>query len=170
MHAAPRVQSLLRKIQGAGCALAPEPVVCEDIFGSTPAVAAYDCLRRAVVLNPAVPAHALNQREWTRAITHELIHAYDHCRVAALDYSDCAHMACTEVRAANLSGDCDLSAEVWRTGSLPVPLAGHQQACVRRRAEKSIAMHPACAGRDIKKAVDDIYAPCYADRAPFLVN
>jgi hypothetical protein len=38
-------------------------------------------------------------------LTHELVHAYDHCR-AYVDWSNCVHHACSEVRAANLSGDC----------------------------------------------------------------
>eukprot|EP00960_Hanusia_phi_P011310 330485-Hanusia_phi.AAC.1 len=38
-------------------------------------------------------------------MTHELIHAYDHCR-AYVDWSNCVHHACSEIRAANLSGDC----------------------------------------------------------------
>ena len=40
-----------------------------------------------------------------RTIQHELIHAYDHCR-AEVDWKDCVHIACSEVRAASLSGDC----------------------------------------------------------------
>ena len=40
-------------------------------------------------------------------LTHELVHAYDHCR-AYVDWSNCVHHACSEVRAANLSGDCKM--------------------------------------------------------------
>lgn len=38
-------------------------------------------------------------------LTHELVHAYDHCR-AFVDWSNCVHHACSEIRAAHLSGDC----------------------------------------------------------------
>jgi mitochondrial inner membrane protease ATP23 len=34
-------------------------------------------------------------------LAHELIHAYDACR-AKMDYSNCLHHACTEIRASNL--------------------------------------------------------------------
>ncbi|GFP80764.1 ribosome biogenesis regulatory protein homolog [Phtheirospermum japonicum] len=34
--------------------------------------------------------------EVTQVVIHELIHAYDECRAANLDWSDCAHHACSE--------------------------------------------------------------------------
>ncbi|GFP82768.1 mitochondrial inner membrane protease atp23 [Phtheirospermum japonicum] len=37
------------------------------------------------------------QDEVTQVVIHELIHAYDECRAANLDWSDCAHHACSEV-------------------------------------------------------------------------
>lgn len=40
--------------------------------------------------------HANNMKNVQRTVLHELIHAYDHCRVK-MDYSSCAHLACTEV-------------------------------------------------------------------------
>ena len=51
-----------------------------------------------------------------KTIKHELIHAYDHMHgllsKQPLDFSDCNLLACTEIRAAVLSGDCDYTAEV----------------------------------------------------------
>lgn len=44
---------------------------------------------------------------------HELIHAYDYCR-ANLVLENCRHHACTEIRAASLSGDCDFFNELKR--------------------------------------------------------
>jgi inner membrane protease ATP23 len=38
-------------------------------------------------------------------LTHELIHTYDNCR-AHVDWSNDEHVACTEIRAASLSGEC----------------------------------------------------------------
>lgn len=80
--AAPRIHALLRKIEGRGCQLATSPVVCEDIFAGLPMVGAFDPARRVVVMNPALGDAATSQAEWTRTITHELVHAYDDCRVA----------------------------------------------------------------------------------------
>jgi len=170
--AAPRVQALLHKLSGGGCELASPPVVCEDIFEGVPAVGAFDHQRRVVVMNPAVPAAAMHQREWTRTITHELVHAFDACRVR-LDAADCSHIACTEIRAANLSGDCDFGAEVGRLKWGVLPLTGHQQVCVRRRAELSARMASACAHltpAQVADTVDRVWKPCYSDTAPFPTN
>lgn len=42
--------------------------------------------------------HVGSQHEIDVALIHELIHAYDHCRGANLDWSNCEHHACSEVR------------------------------------------------------------------------
>jgi hypothetical protein len=54
-----------------------------------------------------------NQQVTSRTMVHETIHAFDVCRVH-LDYNSCKHIACTEVRAANLSTDCNFMEEVNR--------------------------------------------------------
>lgn len=143
--------------------------MCEDIFRGAPLLGGYDPARRLVVMNPAVPEAALSQAEWTRTVTHELLHAYDHCR-AELDPLDCRHAACTEVRAANLSGDCDFGPE-WARGGLRWTLRGHQPVCVRRRAEASLMSHVSCAdAQGVRDAVDAVWEPCYKDTAPFATN
>ena len=58
---------------------------------------------------------SLTQSDVNDVITHELIHAYDHCR-AKVDWGNCVHHACSEIRAANLSGDCFFSKEVRGRG------------------------------------------------------
>ena len=40
-----------------------------------------------------------SQAELENTLTHELIHAYDHCRARGMDFRNCEHHACTEVRA-----------------------------------------------------------------------
>ena len=41
--------------------------------------------------------HMTIQDEVNQVVIHELIHAYDDCRAANLDWSNCAHHACSEV-------------------------------------------------------------------------
>lgn len=56
----------------------------------------------------------IQDQEWMdRVVTHELIHAFDHCR-NKLDWSNGEHHACSEVRAASLSGDCNWKYEFMR--------------------------------------------------------
>lgn len=122
------------------------------------------------------------------ALVHELVHAYDHCRGKNLDWSDCDHHACSEVRAAALSGDCSFGAEASRGNW---GLRAQAQACARRRAALSVAMNPACGGggsnnvspglgaafggvgsnsnsnKKAREAVDRVFEACFADTAPF---
>ena len=44
-----------------------------------------------------------SQAELESTLTHELIHAYDHCRARGMDFKNCEHHACTEVRRARTS-------------------------------------------------------------------
>lgn len=123
------------------------------------------------------------------ALVHELVHAYDHCRGKNLDWSDCDHHACSEVRAAALSGDCSFGSEAARGNW---GLRAQAQACARRRAALSVAMNPACGGgnggirnssspglgaafggsnssnnKKAREAVDRVFEACFADTAPF---
>ncbi len=41
--------------------------------------------------------HLSSQEEVAHALTHELVHAYDHCRGRDLDWTNCEHHACSEV-------------------------------------------------------------------------
>lgn len=109
--------------------------------------------------------HLASQEEINHALTHELIHAYDHCRAKDLDWCNCEHHACSEVRAASLSGDCNYKMELLR-GHFGV--GGQHQKCVRRRAELSVSMNPNCSRTgQAKNAVDKVFDACFADTSPF---
>lgn len=41
--------------------------------------------------------HMNIQDEVNQVVIHELIHAFDDCRAANLDWANCAHHACSEV-------------------------------------------------------------------------
>ncbi|KAJ1473661.1 peptidase M76 [Baffinella frigidus] len=87
-------------------------------------------------------------------LTHELIHSFDHCR-AYVDWSNCVHHACSEVRAANLSGDCSMFQEFNRGH---MNFKGQGQECVRRRATLSVSMNPSCSapGRHHARFLEEI--------------
>ena len=152
--------------------------------------------------------HLASQEEVTHALTHELIHAYDHCRwvltssddalVALptaltrttrdvrpsvrpfvrslarsfalrrgkdLDWTNCQHHACSEIRAASLSGDCNFKMELLRGH---YSIARQHQACVKRRALLSVKMNPYCQGRGVAEdAVERAFETCFRDTSPF---
>ncbi|CAI5501354.1 unnamed protein product [Closterium sp. Naga37s-1] len=87
--------------------------------------------------------HVGGQDEVDVVVAHELVHALDHCRAANLHWPDLQHHACSEIRAANLSGACHMHREFNTRGSDFVFRNGHPQ-CVRRKAQLSVAMNPFC--------------------------
>ncbi|KAH6830514.1 Ku70-binding family protein [Perilla frutescens var. hirtella] len=108
--------------------------------------------------------HLLIQDQVTQVVVHELIHAYDDCRAANFNLNNCAHHACSEIRAAHLSGDCHYKRELF-LGSLK--LRGHEQECVRRRVLQSLASNPNCSELGAKYAMESVWNICYNDTKPF---
>jgi len=107
--------------------------------------------------------HVKSQQEVDNLLAHELIHAFDHCRVRDLDWNNCLHHTCSEIRAANLSGDCHWKMEVMRGN---FSLKKQHQECIKRRAKLSIEMNPACQGCS-DEAIEQCFQKCFADTAPF---
>jgi len=105
--------------------------------------------------------------EVPNTIAHELIHAYDDARTK-LDWTNLVHHACTEIRAANLSGDCTFGRELNRSKLNPLNIRKSGQSCIRRRAAISVAMNPACPSEKLADAaVDKAWDLCFADHAPW---
>ena len=87
-------------------------------------------------------SNAVNtQSHASTTLVHETVHAFDQCR-AKVDWTNCVHHACSEIRAAMLSGDCAFKREVLIRRNLG--FAKQFQKCVKRRAEISVAMNPNC--------------------------
>ncbi|XP_028797855.1 mitochondrial inner membrane protease atp23 [Neltuma alba] len=104
------------------------------------------------------------QDEVNQVLAHELIHAYDDCRGANLDWTNCAHHACSEIRSNHLSGDCHYKRELLR-GYLKI--RGHEQECIRRRAMASLSGNPNCSEAAAKDAMEAVWDVCYNDTQPF---
>ncbi|GAB2234196.1 hypothetical protein Droror1_Dr00003438 [Drosera rotundifolia] len=104
------------------------------------------------------------QDEVNQVVIHELIHAYDDCRAANLDWTNCAHHACSEIRAGHLSGDCHYKRELLRGYA---KLRGHEQDCVKRRVMKSVISNPNCSETTAREAMEAVWDICYNDTKPF---
>ncbi|KAG5488565.1 hypothetical protein JIQ42_00173 [Leishmania sp. Namibia] len=138
--------SLLRTSQAAAAAAFPPP---------TPAAPS-----RLERLLEGSQRPVLEQVE--RNIRHELVHAFDDAR-GVIESSDCVHQACSEIRAARLSGDCFVGQEM-RKGRFNFFEGG--QKCVRRRAVIAVDRNPVCRGFS-ERAVDTVFHKCYSDYEPF---
>lgn len=108
--------------------------------------------------------HLSSEGQAHRTIVHELIHAVDTCRSHMDPQSNCIHLACTEIRAENLSNECTFWNELFKIG--PHFLGKHGQECVRRRALLSVQAHPKCRQR-APDYVDAAMNRCYHDLFPF---
>lgn len=155
----PMVKFMIEKIHQAGCTLSDDFIRVQHC---TAEVGGGFRAPDGVLL---CHNHLGTQEEVNHALTHELIHAYDHCRAKNLDWCNCMHHACSEIRAASLSGDCNYKMEFLR-GHFNI--AKQHQACVKRRALLSVKMNPYCQKEgQAEKAVDQAFDVCFADTAPF---
>ncbi|XP_020947566.1 mitochondrial inner membrane protease ATP23 homolog isoform X4 [Sus scrofa] len=156
----PYVKLLLDAMKHSGCAVSKERhFSCEDCNGNVSG--GFDASVSQIVL---CQNNIRNQAHMNRVVTHELIHAFDHCRAHVDWFTNIRHLACSEVRAANLSGDCSLLNEIFR---LHFGLKQHHQTCVRDRAILSILAVRNISREVAQKAVDEVFESCFNDHEPF---
>lgn len=94
----PIVKLLLGSLKNAGCPInIKRHIVCEEC--NSVVTGGYD-----QELNQIVVCDNLSEGRKAPDVTliHELIHMYDYC-VGKIDFKNLEHLACTEIRAANLS-------------------------------------------------------------------
>ncbi|CAI0457154.1 unnamed protein product [Linum tenue] len=154
----PMVKFLRENLEKAGCGIGDKfikAVHCDGSYsgGFTPGKGIQVCSNQMNI-----------QDEVNQVVIHELIHAFDECRAANLDWTNCAHHACSEIRAGHLSGDCNYKRELLR-GFMKI--RGHEQECVRRRVMKSMKGNPYCSEAAAKDAMEAVWDVCYNDTQPF---
>mmetsp|Transcript_26302 Transcript_26302/g.61640 ORF Transcript_26302/g.61640 Transcript_26302/m.61640 type:complete len:260 (-) Transcript_26302:79-858(-) len=111
--------------------------------------------------------HVSGPKHANTILVHELIHAIDMCRTKMDPLRNCMQLACTEIRAENLSGECNASWEFLRGKLNSSPsIFGHGKQCARRRAIDSVRANPNCTER-AELYVDAAMERCYADTFPF---
>ncbi|KAK4689003.1 hypothetical protein P7C73_g1106, partial [Tremellales sp. Uapishka_1] len=105
-----------------------------------------------------------NKRHMEDTMAHELVHAWDHCKFN-VDWTNLRHHACSEIRAANLSGECRLTREFGRGF---YAFSKHHQTCVKRRAVLSVMANPGCDSQEMaEKTVNEVWESCFKDTRPF---
>lgn len=128
------------------------------------------CIDASSKLSILLCANRLQDEEEVKStVCHELIHLIDKCR--GLDFSDLKAHACSEVRAASLSGDCSLSQE-WQRGNVsissPMKFFNFHEKCVKRRASLSLAMNPKCINSESARGiVEEVFSKCMDERYPY---
>jgi len=98
-------------------------------------------------------------------LAHEMVHAYDHLRFK-MDRFNMKHMACTEIRASMLSGECRFVREFW--GRKQYKITRAFQDCVKRRATLSMLNKRGLTDLESAKTmVDSVWDSCFRDTRPF---
>nr|ACG42680.1 ku70-binding protein [Zea mays] len=152
----PTVRFLRERMESAGCLVWPRLIraaTCSSAGGYASQQGIQVCCN-----------HMTCQDEITQVMIHELIHAYDDCVAKNLNWTNCAHHACSEIRANHLSGDCHYKRELLR-GFMKIK--GLEPECVKRRALMSVKNNPYCSEGAAKDAIDAVWDICYNDTRPF---
>ncbi|ODV87104.1 hypothetical protein CANARDRAFT_194724 [[Candida] arabinofermentans NRRL YB-2248] len=113
-------------------------------------------------------ANYINGDKWilNDTLSHELIHWYDNTRFN-VDWTDLKHHACSEIRAASLSGECAIMTEFSRQMGMMRFAKGHQT-CVKRKAVLSVIGHPKCKDKQhAESVVNEVFRSCFNDTRPF---
>ncbi|KAL2916948.1 Mitochondrial inner membrane protease atp23 [Polyrhizophydium stewartii] len=150
------VKFMMKELDKSGCPFVPEHFKC---LPCGPSYSGGFAPEYGIVL---CEDQIIDKSHLGDTMVHELVHAYDFCTVK-LNFNSCANHACTEIRAAMLSGECRFSRELLRGHP---GFSKHFQECVRRRAILSLKQKPLC--RDsAEEAVRGVWESCFADTAPF---
>lgn len=154
----PMVKFLKEKMEKAGCVVSDNFIKAGHCDKK---IAGYYAFNEGIIV---CNNHVKMQDEVNQVVINKLINLYDVCRSSNLDWSNCAHHACTAIRANHLSGDCHYKRELLR-GNMKI--RGHEQDCVKRRVMKSLANNPYCSEAAAKDAMDAVWDICYNDTQPF---
>lgn len=152
----PTVRFLKERMEKAGCPVFPG-IIKASICSSAGGYASRQGVK--VCCN-----HMLYQDSIEQTIIHELIHAYDDCVTKNMDLKNCAHHACSEIRANHLSGNCHYKRELLK-GFMKI--RGHEPECVKRRVLESLRSNPYCSETAAKDALEAVWDICYNDTRPF---
>lgn len=160
METSPYAKLLLSAMKSSGCKVFKDRhLSCEDCDGSVSG--GFDATSSQIVL---CQNNIHQQSHMNRVVTHELIHAFDHCRAHVDWFNNYRHLACSEIRAANLSEDCSFTNELSRFN---FGVKQHHQECVRGRALRSILAVRKISREEAEKIVDEVFDSCFNDHAPF---
>ncbi|KAI8351212.1 peptidase M76 family-domain-containing protein [Choanephora cucurbitarum] len=106
----------------------------------------------------------VSKKHQEHTMVHEMVHMYDHHKFN-VDWNNLKHQACSEIRAASLSGDCGWTREIQRGF---FTFTKQHQACVKRRAIISVRQNPNCQNEEeAERAVSSVFESCFADTRPF---
>ncbi|KAK7062930.1 Mitochondrial inner membrane protease ATP23 [Halocaridina rubra] len=156
----PLVKLMMSALKSSGCEIdISRHISCETCAPSVSG--GYDPERNQVVVCQNM---ATSEGIVQSVLTHEFIHMFDYCN-NHLDFKNLEHLACTEVRAANLT-HCSFISAMFQGDASPIKIAKAHQDCVKTRAAHSIVAVRQISEEEARKIVDKVFDKCYGDLEP----
>ncbi|KAK2576476.1 hypothetical protein KPH14_005807 [Odynerus spinipes] len=156
----PLIHLMMAALNSSGCPFdIRRHISCESCDNSV--TGGYDA-----ELNQIVICHntARSERKVQGVLAHEMVHMFDYCR-NEMDFKNIEHIACTEIRAANLIHCSFLSATVQGQAS-PFHVKKAHQACVKNLAKASVMAVRKVTEPQARLVVEKVFPMCYNDLEP----
>lgn len=156
----PLVKLMMGALKKSGCEVdIRRHISCEEC--SPNVSGGYDPILNQVVICQNT---ATNPGIVQSVLTHEFIHMFDSCQ-NKLDFTNLEHLACTEIRAANLAHCSWLSA--WISGDTSIfNFKETHQYCVKNKALSSVMAVRDVTEEEGMRAINKVFEKCYNDLEP----
>ncbi|XP_003748033.1 mitochondrial inner membrane protease ATP23 homolog [Galendromus occidentalis] len=160
MDTSPLVKTMMYALRAAGCDIDPKRhISCEpchpDVTGGFDAE-----MNQIIICQNGSHSRGVIQSN----LAHEMIHMFDFCR-AKFDFKNAEHVACSEVRAANIL-HCSFMTAMLQGETSPFDFGATHKNCVRTKAVKSVMASSSLTKEQAEEAVDKVFPFCYNDLEP----
>uniref|UniRef100_A0A034WLB2 Mitochondrial inner membrane protease ATP23 n=1 Tax=Bactrocera dorsalis TaxID=27457 RepID=A0A034WLB2_BACDO len=156
----PLVKLMMGALRSSGCPIDLRRHISCEVCDTT-VTGGYDPVMNQIVVCQNM---ARNEGMVQGVLTHEMIHMFDYCN-NELDFRNIDHLACTEIRAANLAHCSFLSAMMQGDASIFDIKQAHQN-CVKTKALQSVLAVRNVTKLEAIEAVERVFPKCYADLEP----
>ncbi|KAH8377978.1 hypothetical protein KR093_008281 [Drosophila rubida] len=156
----PLVKLMMGALRSSGCPMdLRRHISCEVCDPSV--TGGYDPVLNQIVVCQNM---AKNKSMVHGVLTHEMIHMFDYCN-NDLDFRNVDHLACTEIRAANLA-HCSFLSAMMQGDASPFNVKEAHQNCVKSKALASVLAVRNISHQAAVDAVERVFPKCYADLEP----
>ncbi|CAL7950167.1 unnamed protein product [Xylocopa violacea] len=156
----PLVKLMLAALKSSGCEIDLSRHISCEVCDKT-VTGGFDPFINQVV----ICQNTCNTKKQVQStLSHELIHMFDYCR-NKLDLNNMDHLACTEIRAANLC-HCSFLGAVTRRLAGPFHIKQVHRDCVADKAIRSVMAIKNVSKDKATEAVQRVFTKCYNDLEP----
>ncbi|XP_011175918.1 mitochondrial inner membrane protease ATP23 homolog [Solenopsis invicta] len=156
----PIVKLMMGALKGSGCEIDIRRHISCEVCNPM-VTGGYDSEYNQIV----VCQNSAHSENMVRGVLlHEMIHMFDFCR-NKLDVNNLDHLACTEIRAANL-GHCSFMSSLLQGDSSFINIKATHQNCVKRKAKMSVMAARKVSSEVADAAIEKVFTKCYNDLEP----